>query len=84
MKFNEEYRKHLTAEEWQWTESNVAHYKVVPIAGEDYIMLILKSGNIVLGQTLREAVRMEMNQTGEILQLDGFETDEINSLLRDE
>ena len=84
MKIDESTRKHLTAEEYQWAESNVANYKLLQIAGDDVCMLTLKNGNIVLGYTIEEAVRMERGQTGEVIELDGFETDELHSLLWDE
>jgi hypothetical protein len=47
-------------------------------------MLLLKSGNVAMSTSIEDAIRMEMNQTGEIIEMDGFETDELNSLLWDE
>jgi hypothetical protein len=84
MKINEETRKHLTAEEYQWTQDNVENYKHLTLAGVDYVILLLKSGNVAMSTSIEDAIRMEMNQTGEIIEMDGFETDELNSLLWDE
>jgi hypothetical protein len=84
MKINEETRKHLTAEEYQWAQDNVENYKHLTFAGVDCVMLLLKSGNVAMSTTIEDAIRMEMNQTGEIIEIDGFETDELNSLLWDE
>lgn len=74
----------MTAEEYQWAQENVAHYKRMNIAELDCVMLLLKDNNIVLGETIEQAVRMEINKEGEVIEMDGFETDEINSLLWDE
>ena len=72
----------LTTTEQEWVESNVESIKTVPMLGVDYTMLILKNGNIVLGQTTEEAVRMEMNQTGVEMEID-VEEELMNYLRRE-
>ena len=74
----------LTGTEYKWAQENVNYYKPVLLAGVECFMLLLKSGNIAVGKSVQEAVRMEINKTGEVIELDGFETDELNSLLWDE
>ena len=74
----------LTGTEYKWAQENVNYYKPVLLAGVECFMLLLKNGNIAVGKSVQEAVRMEMNKTGEVIELDGFETDELNSLLWDE
>ena len=74
----------LTGTEYKWAQENVNYYKPVMLAGVECSMLLLKNGNIAVGKSVQEAVRMEINKTGEVIELDGFETDELNSLLWDE
>ena len=74
----------LTEAEYKWAQENVNYYKPVLLAGVECFMLLLKNGNITVGKSVQQAVRMEMNKTGEVIELDGFETDELNSLLWDE
>ena len=74
----------LTAEEYKWLQENTLNYKRIVLGGEEYAMLTLKNGNAVIGTTIEDAVRREMGEYGVVVSLDGFETDEINSLLWDE
>ena len=72
----------LTTKEQEWAEHNVENSKTVPMLGADYTMLILKNGNIVLGETYEEAIRMEMNQTGVEMEID-VEEELMNYLRRE-
>ena len=60
----------MTEEEYLWMQENVDFYKSVNIEGLDYVMVVLKNGDISLAETLTEAVRQEIEQTGIVKQIE--------------
>jgi len=74
----------MTEEQQKWYDENVKASKDITIVDMKCHMLILNNGNIVVGKSKEEAIEMERKGTGEVIPFEGFETDEINSLLWDE